>query len=137
MTKKITELTALTTSAGADLIPIVDDVVGTPITKKITVTNLIDNNAAVALNTAKATYPGSADATELNILEGATLSTAELNYVDGVTSAIQTQMDTKPDSITSGVDGADVISNMMSLTAAEYAAIASPNSSTLYIITDA
>lgn len=32
---------------------------------------------------------------ELNILDGATLSTAELNYVDGVTSAIQTQIDTK------------------------------------------
>ena len=34
-------------------------------------------------------------ASELNILDGASLSTAELNYVDGVTSAIQTQMDTK------------------------------------------
>ena len=31
--------------------------------------------------------------TELGILEGATLSTTELNYVDGVTSAIQTQID--------------------------------------------
>lgn len=29
---------------------------------------------------------------ELNILDGATLTTAELNYVDGVTSAIQTQL---------------------------------------------
>jgi len=36
-----------------------------------------------------------ATATELNILDGATLSTTELNYVDGVTSAIQTQIDTK------------------------------------------
>jgi hypothetical protein len=34
-------------------------------------------------------------ASELNILDGASLSTTELNYVDGVTSAIQTQMDTK------------------------------------------
>lgn len=32
---------------------------------------------------------------ELNILDGATLSTAELNYVDGVTSSIQTQLDGK------------------------------------------
>lgn len=38
-----------------------------------------------------------ASATELNILDGATLSTAELNYVDGVTSAIQTQLDSKID----------------------------------------
>ena len=37
----------------------------------------------------------SATATELNILDGATLSTTELNYVDGVTSAIQTQLDNK------------------------------------------
>jgi hypothetical protein len=37
----------------------------------------------------------SATATELNILDGATLSTTELNYVDGVTSAIQTQLNDK------------------------------------------
>ena len=36
-----------------------------------------------------------ASAAELNILDGATLSTTELNYVDGVTSAIQTQIDKK------------------------------------------
>lgn len=36
-----------------------------------------------------------ATATELNILDGATLSTTELNYVDGVTSAIQTQLNSK------------------------------------------
>jgi len=40
----------------------------------------------------------SASSTELNILDGATLSTTELNYVDGVTSAIQTQLDTKASS---------------------------------------
>jgi hypothetical protein len=32
---------------------------------------------------------------ELEILDGASLTTTELNYVDGVTSAIQTQIDTK------------------------------------------
>jgi hypothetical protein len=36
-----------------------------------------------------------ASASELNILDGASLTTTELNYVDGVTSAIQTQLDTK------------------------------------------
>lgn len=36
-----------------------------------------------------------ASAAELNILDGATLTTTELNYVDGVTSAIQTQLNTK------------------------------------------
>jgi len=36
-----------------------------------------------------------ASASEVNILDGATLTVTELNYVDGVTSAIQTQLDTK------------------------------------------
>lgn len=37
----------------------------------------------------------SATSSELNILDGATLSTEELNYVDGVTSSIQDQIDDK------------------------------------------
>lgn len=35
-----------------------------------------------------------------------------------------------------GISGADAITNMVSLTQAEYDAIGSPNASTLYIITD-
>jgi len=49
----------------------------------------------IVANTAKVSYPGSADSTELNILEGATLSTTEINYVKGVTSLIQTQLNAK------------------------------------------
>jgi len=41
-----------------------------------------------------------ATATELNILDGATLSTTELNYVDGVTSSIQPQIDAATSDIT-------------------------------------
>ena len=41
----------------------------------------------------------SASTTELDILDGATLTTTEINYVDGVTSAIQTQLDTKLSSV--------------------------------------
>ena len=37
--------------------------------------------------------------TELGILEGATLTTTELNYVDGVTDAIQTQLDDKIENV--------------------------------------
>lgn len=36
-----------------------------------------------------------ASASEVNILDGATLTTTELNYVDGVTSSIQNQLDGK------------------------------------------
>lgn len=41
--------------------------------------------AAVAANTSKISYPGSADATELNILDGATITTTELNLLDDIT----------------------------------------------------
>ena len=39
--KKITELTDLPSPAGADIMAIVDDVTGTPTTKKVTATNLM------------------------------------------------------------------------------------------------
>lgn len=44
--KKITELSALTAPAADDLLVIVDDVAGTPITKKVTVGNLLGNTSA-------------------------------------------------------------------------------------------
>lgn len=44
--KKISELAALTTPSGEDFIVIVDDPSGTPITKKVTVANLLGNSAA-------------------------------------------------------------------------------------------
>lgn len=37
---KITELTALSTPANSDVIPIVDDPTGSPVTKKVSVANL-------------------------------------------------------------------------------------------------
>lgn len=64
------------------------------------------------------------------------VSNAEFQYLDGVTSSIQTQIDTKVSSNTAGITGADQIINMVSLTSAEYAAI-TPNAQTYYVITDA
>ena len=45
--------------------------------------------------------------TEFEILDGATLSTVELNYVDGVTSAIQTQLNAKQ-AVVSGVSNTEI-----------------------------
>ena len=48
---------------------------------------------------------------ELNIMDGVTATTAELNYVDGVTSAIQTQINSKQATITGAattIDDADL-----------------------------
>lgn len=44
--KKISELSALTAPAGEDFVVIVDDPSGTPITKKVTVANLLGNSSA-------------------------------------------------------------------------------------------
>lgn len=43
---KISELTALTSISGGDLLVIVDDPSGTPTTKKVTVANLLGNSSA-------------------------------------------------------------------------------------------
>ena len=48
--KKITELTDLPSPAGADILAIVDDVAGTPTTKKVTVTNLMGQASASNLS---------------------------------------------------------------------------------------
>jgi len=50
--KKITELTDLPSPAGADILAIVDDVSGTPTTKKVTVTNLLGQAPVQSVNTA-------------------------------------------------------------------------------------
>lgn len=53
---------------------------------------------------ASGTIPGlTADVAELNILDGAVITTAELNYLDNVGSNVQTQLDTKY-----GAGGTDV-----------------------------
>ena len=48
--KKITELTELTTPAGADILAIVDDIAGTATTKKVSVTNLMGQASASNLS---------------------------------------------------------------------------------------
>ena len=45
------------------------------------------------------TLLGGTNSTEFAILDGATVTTAELNYVSGVTSAIQTQLNAKLESV--------------------------------------
>lgn len=44
--KKVSELTALSSPAGEDLLLIVDDPSGTPVTKKVTVSSLLGNSSA-------------------------------------------------------------------------------------------
>jgi len=53
------------------------------------------------------------------------------------TAAQGTKADLAVPSNITGITGADAITNMVSLTAAEYAAIGSPSATTFYVITDA
>lgn len=91
MAGKISDLTAISTPASADLFEILDssDPTDSPegSSRKITYANLVSLTALGI----------TASATELNVLDGIPvgLTATELGYVDGVTSAIQTQLDGK------------------------------------------
>ena len=59
-----------------------------------------DDHIRLIKGTIKNTFPNldaavTSDPTELNILDGATVTTAEVNHLSGVSSAIQTQIDAK------------------------------------------
>lgn len=76
--KKITQLTELTTPAGADILPIVDDVVGTPTTKKVTVNNLLSLAPTVNTGTA-ANLPSSPSVGDIYL----ETDTGQLRWWDG------------------------------------------------------
>ena len=85
----------------------------------------------VALGTADVTGTGSIGATGARItkLWAAAVESTAAPTINGTGQAVNTDP--------TGVTGADKVTNIMSLTTAEYAAIGAPNASTLYIITDA
>lgn len=87
--KKITALTALTTLSNDDLLVVVDDPSGTPVTKKITAANLKNGLAPTASPTFTGTVTLPSDTSIGNV------SHDEISYLDGVTSAIQTQLNGK------------------------------------------
>src|SRR3990167_4389871 len=107
--KKISGLTALTSLVGVDLLVVVDD--SATETKKITFTNLQatawDFTGGISINSTAMTttaaelntldgYTGNVN--DFNIITGAAaagITAIEFQYLNGVTSAIQTQLNTK------------------------------------------
>jgi hypothetical protein len=62
-----------------------------------------------------------------------TFDSTTYTYGTGAASAQRAAMQV-PGSVTTGVTGADAIGNIISLTAAEYAAIGTKDAATLYVI---
>ncbi len=73
-------------------VSIADD---SPSAGKITISVDAELTELATMSTGTAQALADLTGTEVQILDGATLSTTELNYVDGVTSAVQTQIDGK------------------------------------------
>lgn len=87
MAGKITDLTEKLTTSATDLV----EVVSGGVNYKVQKSNLVTGLATTDITDITAT------ADEINVLNGipATLTATEIGYVDGVTSAIQTQLDGK------------------------------------------
>ena len=154
MSEKLTGLPKTTTLADTDLVYVVTDVAGTPTSKAIDkgdldqdISGIATNasaittiqgeqttqDAAIALNTAK-------DGITAQQASDITTNNAKISYTDSAAVALNTAkvgVTNEPSSDPTGVTGADAISNIMSLTQAEFDAIVTPDASTYYLITDA
>ena len=87
---KVTQLTALTTTAGTDLLYIVDDATGTPVSKKISINNLfgaIPSNTSISgtlTTTANNTFGGANTVVTSNVnFTGTTVGTNQLKIQNG------------------------------------------------------
>jgi len=134
-TKKITELTELTTPNASDVLAIVD--VGADITKKITTSNLLQSKqdtitgAATSITTSDLTVSRALVSDGSGKVAVSDVTATELGYLDGVTSAVQTQLNAK----ISTYDGATYdVTALAAVSQAEYDAIGTKSVTTLYFI---
>ena len=80
--KKVSQLTALTTTAAPDLLMIVDDPLGTPVSKKITIKNLFGAVPANTVFSANVTVSGNRVqlASNVNVTKTLTANTVKITF---------------------------------------------------------
>ena len=88
--KKVTQLTALTAPANTDLLLIIDDPAGSPISKKITIEDLFGKTSGLTVNTINLSSTGtttlSANAFVINTTNGLTVNTGITINTSGAAS---------------------------------------------------
>ena len=98
--QKITQLTELTSVTYSDIAYIVDDPSGSPASKKTTTQNLVKGGASQGavseLIDTNLTGSKSLVSDASGKITECLVTTTEIGYLSGVTSSIQTQLDTKP-----------------------------------------
>ena len=116
---QVQNLTALTTASDEDVLYIVDDPAGTPLSRKITKANLLKalgtpesgtltNCTGLPLAGLSTTTASRALVSNASgVISPATTTSTEIGYVNGVTSAIQTQIDAKQ-AVVSGVSNTEI-----------------------------
>lgn len=104
--KTITQLSELTTVETTDILPIVDDPTGTPITKKATAKNVVkggaSSGAVSALIDANLTANKALVSDASGKVSASSVSSTELGHLSGVNSSVQNQINSKQASITGG-----------------------------------
>jgi hypothetical protein len=80
--KKVSQLTALTTTAAPDLLMIVDDPTGTPVSKKMTIKNFFGTVPSNTVFSANVTVRGNRAqfASNVNITKTLTANTVKITY---------------------------------------------------------
>ncbi|HSA07109.1 MAG TPA: hypothetical protein P5556_07995, partial [Candidatus Gastranaerophilales bacterium] len=97
--KTITQLSELTTVEATDILPVIDDPAGTPVTKKATAKNIVKGGASTGAVSAIIDLNLAASKVLVSDASGkvsaSSVSSTELGHLSGVTSSVQNQINSK------------------------------------------
>lgn len=87
--KKVTELTAITSVSGDDLLLVVNDPLGTPASRKVTLKNFFSEVPVVTTVTANAEFSGTKVTMSANLMLSSLSSETTLNAYDSISDRMQ------------------------------------------------